>query len=315
MKVVFIGASNFGLKCFKTLLKIKQCEVVGAITAPKNFKISYNPNGVKNFLHANLKDYCRSIEVPCYEITTGMKDESLFKKIQRLKPDIFIVVGWYHMVPRNWRDLAPAYGMHASLLPKYSGGAPLVWSIINGEKQTGITLFKFSDGVDDGPILGQYKTPIYAKDDIASVYKRIELLGTKLLRKYLPILSEGKHKLITQNEDFRSLYPQRSPEDGLIDWNKSTRDVYNFIRAQTSPYPGAFSCLSGKKVTIWSGRSSRLKDTHNIKSGEIIKKNSNVYVKTGDGFYVVKEIQYKKSKYSGKKLREFFQKNECYFSN
>ena len=80
MKVVFIGASNFGLKCFKTLLKIKQCEVVGAITAPKNFKISYNPNGVKNFLHANLKDYCRSIEVPCYEITTGMKDESLFKK-------------------------------------------------------------------------------------------------------------------------------------------------------------------------------------------------------------------------------------------
>ena len=92
-----------------------------------------------------------------------MRDPALLEKVACWKPEAFLVSGWYHMVPRKWRALAPAYGLHASLLPDYSGGAPLVWAMIKGEEKTGITLFQLGDGVDDGPILGQAETPIRSR--------------------------------------------------------------------------------------------------------------------------------------------------------
>ena len=88
-----------------------------------------------------------------------MNESLLIEKVNAWKPDLFIVVGWYHILPKSWRNLAPAYGMHASLLPNYSGGAQLFWAMINGEKKTGITLFKMDDGIDSGPIVGQKNNP------------------------------------------------------------------------------------------------------------------------------------------------------------
>ena len=149
MRVVFLGASTFGLKCLSVASAIQGCEIVGAVTAPRIFAISYRPEGVDNVLHADIPSLCRTLGVPCYEIENGMKDSSLLDKMRDLSPDIFLVAGWYHMLPRTWRELAPAYGLHASLLPDYSGGAPLVWAIINGEKKTELP-FQFADGVDDG---------------------------------------------------------------------------------------------------------------------------------------------------------------------
>ena len=123
------------------------------------------------------------------------------------------------MIPKRWRELAPANGLHASLPPDYSGGAPLVWAMINGESRTGITLFQMDAGVDFGPIVGQKEEQILPSDTIATLYSRIEERGLELLQEVLPQLVHGTLKLKQQDENKRRIMPQRSPEDGLIDWN------------------------------------------------------------------------------------------------
>ena len=157
MRVVFIGASKFGLRCLDLLIQQPDCQIVGVVTAPQKFSISYRPEGVTNVLYSDIDAYCRENRLECFIIHEGMQSPALMSTIQVWKPDIFIVSGWYHMIPKALRDLAPAYGLHASLLPDYSGGAPLVWAMINGESKTGITLFKMAGGVDNGPLLAKPK--------------------------------------------------------------------------------------------------------------------------------------------------------------
>ncbi|AGH97793.1 methionyl-tRNA formyltransferase [Micavibrio aeruginosavorus] len=281
MNVVFIGSSKFGQRCLLSLLGMADVRVSGVVTAPKKFTISYNKDGVENVLHADVSDICRAHYIPFIEISDGMKGDDLFEKVSEWKPDMFLVCGWYHMVPKRWRDMAPAYGLHASLLPDYSGGAPLVWAIINGEKQAGITMFRFDDGVDSGPIVGQVKTPIYHEDTIATLYTRIEDLGLALVVEHVPTLANGTAKMIVQNESLRRLFPQRSPEDGKIDWSRSAREVYDFVRAQTKPYPGAFSVIKDRKLTVWAVVESDLSDVGT--QGIAVISGHQLFVGCGDG--------------------------------
>lgn len=282
MNVVFIGASHFGQQCLEALLKLSEVNVVGAVSAPPSFSISYSKNKVKNVLHSDVSEICREHDVPIEFISDGMRGEVLLDKVKSWKPDIFLVSGWYHMVPKSWRDVAPAYGLHASLLPDYSGGAPLVWAIINGEKETGITLFQFNDGVDDGPIVGQEKTKIKYEDTIATLYARIEKIGLKLINKHIPELAMGKAEHKVQDESKRRLMPQRKPEDGLINCVDSAQNIYNFIRAQTKPYPGAFLQFKGHKVTIWSAQITK-KEASGEKTELLFHDGRGLYLAADDG--------------------------------
>jgi methionyl-tRNA formyltransferase len=170
-----------------------------------------------------------------------MSDPLLIKTILKWKPDFILVVGWYHMVPKSIREIALTAGLHGSLLPDYSGGAPLVWAIINGESEAGITFFQFSDGVDNGHIIGQAKEMISFSDTIFTLYSRIEDKGLQLLKNHLPEIARGEAVFVEQDESKRTIFPQRGPEDGEIEWNQPAKNIYNFIRAQTKPYPGAFT--------------------------------------------------------------------------
>jgi len=255
MRVVFVGASRFGLRCLDALRRIPACEVVGVVTAPQVFPISYRPEGVRNVLFADLKSYAGEHALLCEMIgAAGMRDSALLARVSAWRPAAFVVAGWYHLVPKSWRAVAPAYGLHASLLPDYSGGAPLVWAIINGESRTGITFFQFADGVDNGPVVSQAATEIRAEDTIATVYERVERLGVALLQADLPRLAAGTAQLRAQDESRRRVFPQRSPEDGLIDWTRASARIHDFVRAQTKPYPGAFAILGGHRVTVWAAR-------------------------------------------------------------
>ncbi len=251
MRVVFIGASLFGKECLNSMLHMPDIELVGVVTAPRDFSISYNKQGVTNVLHADIGEICDNLNIPVSEIKDGMKGDDLFNTVKSWQADIMIVAGWYHMIPKKWRDMAPTYGLHASLLPDYSGGAPLVWAMINGEKETGITFFQFDDGVDNGPIVGQKRTPINEDDTIATLYARIEKLGLALLKDYLPKLANGTAELIEQDESKRRLVPQRKPEDGEINFLWDAEKIHNFIRAQTKPYPGAFFSFNDYNISIW----------------------------------------------------------------
>ena len=254
MRLVFIGASKFGYRCLQACFEMRDFQIVGVVSAPKTFSISYRPQGVVNILHADILELAQMHAVPTLMIDKGMCEEKLFESIKLWRPDLFLVVGWYHMIPRRWRELAPAFGLHASLLPDYSGGAPLVWAMINGEEKTGITMFRMDDGVDTGLIAGQKPEFIFPDDTIATLYARIEGRGLELVREILPQYMNGTVNWITQDESRRRLMPQRTPEDGKIDWSWDCTKIDRFIRAQTKPYPGAFGILNDKKLHIWKAR-------------------------------------------------------------
>ena len=148
VNLVFIGSSKFGLKCLQGCLDIPVVKVVGVVSAPETFAISYRPKGVTNVLYADVAGLAEANSIPIATLEQSMADPLLLENVTAWKPDAFLVAGWYHMIPKSWRKIAPAYGLHASLLPDYSGGAPLVWAMINGETKTGITCFQMNDGVD-----------------------------------------------------------------------------------------------------------------------------------------------------------------------
>jgi methionyl-tRNA formyltransferase len=254
MKVVFIGASKFGMHCLKKILSIKGCHVVGIITNPSTFAISYRPEGVTNVLHTDFHPFAEEHNIEVYVMQNKMTEPLLLEHIISWRPDFILVAGWYHMVPKNIRAIAPTAGLHASLLPEYSGGSPLVWAIINNEQNTGISFFMLGDGVDNGPLIGQKAVPIFLNDSIATLYERIEKFGLELLEEFLPKIAIGEIKLTSQDESKRRIMPQRHPEDGEINWNWSALRIYNFIRAQTKPYPGAFTYFNNEKLLIWEAK-------------------------------------------------------------
>jgi methionyl-tRNA formyltransferase len=237
MKVVFFGATISAL-----------------FTIPQEFSISYSNQKVKNYNYSDLELIANENKVPCYYIESsepGKKSGDYYKTIMELKPDVILVMGWYYMVPKKIRELAKygAWGIHASMLPDYAGGAPLVWAIINGEKETGITLFKLDDGVDDGDIIYQKRIEIAEEDSIKTVYEKVTNFSKIILLEALQNISTIS--FTPQDKSKLKIYPQRKPEDGEINWDWDAKRIKNFIRAQTKPYPGAFTIIKNKKVTIW----------------------------------------------------------------
>jgi methionyl-tRNA formyltransferase len=279
------------MRCLELARNLPGCEVVGVVTAPQTFSISYRPQGVTNVLYADVPGYASAHGLPHVVMAGGMDDPMLVQTVKSWLPDCFLVAGWYHMVPRAWRALAPAYGLHASLLPNYSGGAPLVWAMINGEPVTGITLFQMDDGVDTGPVAGQAEEQIRADDTIATLYERIEDKGLALLAQCLPAMARGSLQLKPQPQEGRRVMPQRSPEDGLICWDWSVKQVDRFIRAQTKPYPGAFAWAGDKKLTIWSAEPVALDLPHLSASGLVKKASGDAcLVACLDGWLRLREV-------------------------
>lgn len=251
MRIVFFGASELGYKCCEMLIN-RGHNVVGIFTIPKTFSISYSKDKpITNVLHKDFQSLGEEYRIPVYSVEGNMA--SYYEKIKSLNPDFLLVIGWYYMIPKSIREIATkgCAGIHASLLPKYRGGAPLVWAIINGEKDTGISFFYFEDGVDDGDIIAQRSFPIEDNDTIADLLKKVEYSSLAVLEEYVPLIGQGKATRITQNNSLATYVPQRKPEDGEINWDWEPDRIKNFIRAQTKPYPGAYTVINRKKIIIW----------------------------------------------------------------
>ena len=158
------------------------------------------------------------------------------------------------MIPTKILAIPPlgCVGIHASLLPKYRGGAPLVWAMIHGERETGVTMFFFEKGMDSGDVIAQNRFRIEQEDTISDVLRKSKLASLSILTEFLPQIASGTAPRIPQDESQATYFPQRSPEDGRIDWSWSSEQIRNFIRAQTKPYPGAYTIVNDKKLIIWS---------------------------------------------------------------
>ena len=252
MKIIFLGCNKFSKEILLELIKNK-FDIISIFSIPKNFKI--NNEKIKNYNFVNLNLIAKKHNIDFNYINNNKELLEYKSYIKDLKPDIILILGWYYIIPKEILNIPKYYtcGIHASLLPNYSGWAPLVWAIIKGEKHTGITLFKMTQKVDEGDIIAQEKFEISFNDSIKEVYNKAIIKSKKLLINTLKNIN--KIKLKKQDLSKKQVFPRRTPEDGEINLNKNALEIYNFIRAQSNPYPGAFiKTIDNKKLIIEKAR-------------------------------------------------------------
>ena len=296
MRVALLSSTEFGYKCLKeAILKVPAVKLCGVLTTKDRIRISYSNESVFIVSHHDFVESQRSSDYEVLVAVDEKMDESMYDVfLNRCRPDLVLVLGWYYMIPKKARKMPKfgTLGIHASLLPKYRGGAPIPWAIINGETKTGVTLFSIEDGVDNGDIVAQESFSIEEYDDCRTVYNKATKASLEILREYLPKITGEKVRYTKQREDEASYFPQRSPEDGEIDWSDSTKSIYNFVRAQTRPYPGAFSFIGGRKVMIWSVRKASKLVTRRMPPGRVLKIEGQPAVSTQDGYLLLGEHEF-----------------------
>lgn len=241
-KVLFIGSKQLGLESLQTMARLSPETLTGVLT----FDDSIDDRSAL----PDFRSFCNEQNVPLHLAQNRKHSEELIKSIA---PDLCIVVGWYWLIGKTTLDAVPEgfLGIHASLLPKYRGGSPLVWSIINGEPQIGFSMFSFTEGMDEGDIWIQYAFDLTDEMGIGNALEHIERqVITELDKNYLSIL-DGSLKPVPQEHDQATYCAGRKAEDGKIDWKRPAREVFNFIRAQSKPYPGAFTYFNDQPLIIW----------------------------------------------------------------
>lgn len=183
-----------------------------------------------------------------------LDSEEITDYLNRITIDLMFVVSWRFMIPREIYSRA-RFGcivFHNSMLPKYRGFAPTNWAIINGEKETGVSMFFINENVDSGPIISQKAVKIGENELISTIAERVSAAYIELLEESIDKIKSNKVDVIYQDESEASYTCKRIPEDGRIDWEKSTIEIFNLIRAISNPWTGAYTFFNGKKFTIWN---------------------------------------------------------------
>ena len=238
---VFLGSKKFGFEIFKSLLEANS-DVTWTVLCPPDFDDS----------RSNFKDFETYAQFKNLELIVAPSPDSVLQHAKTHKPDIMIVCGYYRILSAELFKQVNhgVFGFHNSLLPKYRGGSPLVWQMINNEPVLGSSLFRFSHGVDDGPLLDQVKIVNNADLFIGDAMDLIEREWLSKLPTLWQKICDGQMQLIEQEHDQATYCAQRQEGDGCIDWTESANDVNRFIRAQAHPYPRAFFELNGSRIKI-----------------------------------------------------------------
>lgn len=247
-RIVWVGFHEEGHACVPAMVRAGfSIEAIFTLTAEA---LSKRSGGFDYTTQAN------EYNIPLYKVD-NINDPDAIQKLRELQPDLIFVIGWSQILGPEALASAPlVLGAHASLLPLNRGSAPINWAIINGESQTGNTLIRLREGVDTGEILAQRAFDISLIDSCQTLYQKVAATNTamvvEVLQKLIAGSLEGKRQSELAGFNESAILPRRRPQDGLIDWHQSSRRIYDFIRAQTRPYPGAFTCIKGTEVRIWT---------------------------------------------------------------
>jgi methionyl-tRNA formyltransferase len=201
---------------------------------------------------ARFDDLAARFSVPLIKVRS-INDAPHVERIRALAPDLVLVIGWTQLVKPPLLAI-PRYGcigFHASLLPRYRGRAPVNWAIINGETKTGNTMILLEEGVDSGDIIAQREIAIGLDDTCATIYDRVAESEREMLDEVLPLIRAGRMPRRRQDARLATVMPRRRPQDGFVDWSRTTLELHNWVRALTHPYPGAFTFLGDRRVFIW----------------------------------------------------------------
>lgn len=266
-----------------------------------------NKNNTENISgFVDVKKNCRKNHLQFISLDSyNMKNENDIKKIKKLNIDVLLVLGWQRLIPK-WlieKCKVGAIGIHGSPwgIRLGRGRSPQNWSFILGKNMFEVSIFKIDEGIDSGKIIESRKFSFTELDDIVTSYHKSSILVAEMILKNI-------NKLVINSGSIQkgvSRYlPQRIPEDGQIDWNRKSLEIYNFIRGQTHPYPGSFSNIGKTKITIWRAVPFDLKiKTEKKIPGTIVKifHNNDFLIKTKNGYMLIVDYTIKPSKFE---LRE-----------
>jgi methionyl-tRNA formyltransferase len=225
--------------------------------------------------------------------TADVNDPATVERLRDLRPDTTFVVGWSQLLHRPVLEIPPhgTFGMHPTLLPRHRGRAPIPWTILMGLAKTGVTLFEIADHTaDSGPIVDQLEVSVAADEDAGTLYEKLADAHVEVVRRTVPLLLAGTAPRRPQDPRRASFWPKRTPADGLIDWDTRPAALDLWVRAQTRPYPGAFTFLGETKLVVWRGRP--VEAAAGAPAGTVVElRDEGAVVACGHGAYLVEEAQ------------------------
>lgn len=280
MKIIFMGTPDFAVPCLESLIQAGH-EIAAVFTQPDK------PRGRKMVMTPPEVKVC-ALEhgLTVYQPKT-LRDGEALEIIQKIDPECIVVAAYGKILPKEILDL-PKYGcinVHGSLLPKYRGSAPIQWSVINGDSETGVTIMQMAEGVDTGDMLYQKAIPINIDDTAESMFNKLSDLGGEMIAEALDMLEKGDLTAEKQDEALATHAPMLDKSISEIDWHKPALEVHNLVRGLYS-WPIAQTTLHGKKLKIY--RTSLGKG--NGEAGSVIATDP-LTIACSDGAVVIEELQ------------------------
>lgn len=285
MRIIIIGPTLLTRNCAEAIIRNGKDEIAAIFTLEDAFCRKKSRFALMDDLAAD--NNIRLFKVP------DINEKPVVEKIAGLRPDVIFELGWSQIISPEILKIPEkgCIGVHASLLPKNRGAASLNWAIINGEKKTGVTLFYLAEKPDDGDVIAQKEFHIDDRDDIETLHAKSDLASAELIMENLDAIRSGSARRIKQDPLLATYTQKRKPDDGEIDWNTGSRQIYNWIRAQAHPFPGAFTTWNGKKLYIWKA------EIHSVaQSGEPgrifeVKQKDGILVNTADKMILIRRAQ------------------------
>ncbi len=284
MRTVWVSFDVIGLDCLEAAAA-SGAEIVGVVTLPgpvdPNRSGQCSFDGIAARLGAELME------------AADINSPEVVAAVDALEPEVIFVVGWSQLVRNAFIATArrSVYGMHPTLLPRHRGRAPIPWAILSGLAKTGVTLFEITDPTaDSGPIVGQVEVPIARDETATTLYDRLAEAHVSLVRDAVPRIVARSEPRIPQDAKRASSWPKRTPLDGIIDWETRAPYLYDWVRAQTRPYPGAFTWLDDEKVVVW--RALPVEVENEAPAGTIVERRADgLVVACGDGALLLEEVE------------------------
>ncbi|MBU4251589.1 MAG: methionyl-tRNA formyltransferase [Candidatus Omnitrophica bacterium] len=286
MRIIFFGSAHFAVPALEALIESKH-ELACVVTQPDKQKGRH-----LQVTGTDVKSTAVLAKLKIFQPENINSQESV-KFLKGLDADLFVIVAYGQIFSQEVLDIPKIMpiNIHASLLPRYRGAAPINWAIINAEKKAGVSIMYVSLKMDSGPVILQKETKIEEKDTAVSLEEKLRYLGAELLIDALKIIDSRNYRLLEQDEDKVIIAPKLKKEDGLIDWAAPAVNIHNQVRG-VLPWPGAFTGYRGKILKIFRTEVLPLFSIHKPVPGEVVRADKRgLVVACARGFLEIKELQ------------------------
>jgi methionyl-tRNA formyltransferase len=284
MRIVFMGTPEFAVPSLNILLE-NDYAVVGVVTVPDKAQGRGQKTG-----SSAVKRVAVERSIPLLQ-PEHLKSPDFLSKLKSLDPDLIVVVA-FRILPPEVFSLAPlgAFNLHASLLPKYRGAAPINWAILRGEQETGVTSFFLNEAVDTGSIVLQARVKIGPDETAGELHDKLAEIGAEIVLQTVRLIELGKAQPRRQDDSLATPAPKIFKEDCRIVWDRPGTEIHNFVRG-LSPVPGAWTVFEGKTIRV-SRTSLKISDVQSgSPAGTVVSSNDSLVIRTKDGVISILEIQ------------------------